>query len=638
MFNLEDVLGQFPIFSSLSKKGLKDLVAISNSKELKKGDIIYKEKEPADSLYVLLAGRIKTYTESSLKENKVLEYLYKGTCFGIISAVTGQPHSVTAEAANDSLLIQIPKNEFNILLTHHPIFAIEFSRLLSRRVKKRIDKDKTIFESCVISVYSNRQRIGKTSYSLMLAKALEQESGKKIILIEIKDSRAGFFFGSSDKVLDIALLRESNLDTFIESKWGFDYLRVFCRLEPVDTSKAIPRLFSLLTESYNFIILDLPAAEGGLITTALVQSDAIHALFYREPGYDQQIEKTIASLKKSFAVKEENIKIIVQETVGQEPKTYYSRLTSSNRQIFATLPHFVASSVSEVADTYPNNVYTQVLRRIARKLAGVRVGLALGSGAAFGVAHVGVLKVLEENSADVDIVSGTSMGSIIAALWGLGYNWEKIKEMLGRFKRFPVFSFFDLGLSKKSFLKGRNLKLILRILFGNTTFYDLKRPILITSFDFIKRQAHIFSQGNLLIRDVVLASCSMPGIFEPLKNQEELFLDGGVLNPLPVGCLVQEGVKKIISINVTPSKESIQKAYAEISKQKKLNVLDFIFGSIEAMQQEFIQSAISLSDIVIHPEFKDALWTDFTKLDYYIGEGEREALKYIEAIKRLQKA
>ena len=99
---------------------------------------------------------------------------------------------------------------------------------------------------------------------------------------------------------------------------------------------------------------------------------------------------------------------------------------------------------------------------------------------------------------------------------------------------------------------------------------------------------------------------------------------------------MQEGIKKIISVNVTPSREAIKKAYEESTHKKKFTVLDFIFGSVEAMQREFIQGAISLSDIVIHPEFKDALWTDFKKSEFYIGEGEKETLKYIEQIKRLQ--
>ncbi len=630
MLNLEDILSKFPIFSSLNKKGLKELVAISRLREFAKGEIVYKQKSPPHSLYILLAGRVKTYTESS----KILEYLYKGTCFGIISCLTGQPHSVTAETANDSLIVQIPKDKFNKLLTHHPAFAIEFSRLLSRRVKKRIDKDKTIFESCVISVYSQSQHIGKTTYSLVLAKALKEESNKKVIVLEFRDEPKGFFFASRDKILKLELLSEASFDKFIDKKKGFEYVRVFFPSQPIHTSKYIQRLLSHISQNYNFIILDLASRESGFIATALTQADSVHLLMFEETKGAAQLQKQIEFIKNKYKLKEENIKPILQETATFTAGTFRQPMP---HPIFANLPFFVAADASKLIQNYPLNPYAKSIRRIAREISGVRIGLALGSGAAFGIAHIGVLKVLENAKIDIDLVSGTSMGSIITGLWGLGYSAKEIKERIMRFNKFPVFSFWDIGFFKKSFLKGRFLKGILYSLFGNKTFYDLKRPILIVSFDFIRRKAFVFSQGKLLLRDAILASCSMPGIFEPVKTKEDLFLDGGVLNPLPVGCLVQEGVKKIISINVTPSKEAIRQAYQEHPDKNKFTVLDFIFGSIEAMQQEFIQSAISLSDIVIHPEFKDALWTDFKRIEYYIRQGEKEALKYIDRIKQLQK-
>ncbi|RKY43580.1 MAG: hypothetical protein DRP80_04785 [Candidatus Omnitrophota bacterium] len=275
------------------------------------------------------------------------------------------------------------------------------------------------------------------------------------------------------------------------------------------------------------------------------------------------------------------------------------------------------------------------MRRIAREISSVRVGLALGSGAAYGLAHIGVFKALEENNVNIDIVSGSSMGSIIAGLWGLGMDWVQMRELALKFKDFPIFSFLDIGFSGKSFLKGHYLKRILKKIFGDKRFYDLKRPIRIVCFDFKKRKPYVLSRENFSLYRAILASCSIPGIFAPVENKEDLLLDGGVLNPLPVGCLIKEGIKKIISVNVSPSGKDIEKMYRE-QKIKKLNIFDFIFGSIEAMQQEFIQEAISLSDIVIHPKFENMLWTDFKNVDYFIAKGEEETLKHLNDICQLE--
>ncbi len=179
------------------------------------------------------------------------------------------------------------------------------------------------------------------------------------------------------------------------------------------------------------------------------------------------------------------------------------------------------------------------------------------------------------------------------------------------------------------------LKRILKKIFGDKRFYDLKRPIRIVCFDFKKRKPYVLSRENFSLYRAILASCSIPGIFAPVENKEDLLLDGGVLNPLPVGCLIKEGIKKIISVNVSPSGKDIEKMYRE-QKIKKLNIFDFIFGSIEAMQQEFIQEAISLSDIVIHPKFENMLWTDFKNVDYFIAKGEEETLKHLNDICQLE--
>ena len=632
MFDLESILSKFPIFSSLNKKDLKELAAISYLKEFKKGQIIYKENDHPDNLNIVVFGRIKTYTQASLKEARILEYLHKGTCFGIISLLTSSPHSVTAEAANDALVAQIPKDKFTEFLNKHPILAVEFSKILSRRVKKRVDKDKNIFESLIISVYSLRKKIGKTSYSLVLTKALKQESDKNVIVIEIKNKKEGFFCSSSNRILEISRFSESTFNRFLEKGWGIDYLRVYYKSESTYALKTIPLFLSFLTQIYNYIILDLPTSQDPLIVMSLLQSDFIHLLTYKEPGYLKKLQAAVDFLKNTYSIKEDAIKIILRDrSVNGSLEKNRSRLG-----IFATLPRLEETDISKLIASYPLTAYAKTIRRIAREIAAARIGLALGSGAAFAFAHIGVLKVLEEHKLDIDLVSGTSMGAIVAALWGLGNNWSQIKELVHKFQGFPAFSFFDICLSRKSFFRGHNLKKTLKQLFGNYTLYDFKRPVLINTFDFTRKQPHIFSQGKFLIREAVLASCSMPGIFEPLKNQQDLFLDGGILNPLPVGCLVKEGIKKIISVNVTPSQEEIKMAYEENRNKKRLNVLDFIFGSIEAMQREFIRDAVSFSDIVIHPEFNNSEWTDFKKIDYFIEEGEKAALEQIDKIKQLQ--
>ncbi|MBN2121303.1 MAG: patatin-like phospholipase family protein [Candidatus Omnitrophica bacterium] len=630
MFKLEEVLAKFPIFSSLDKAGIKHLSSIAALREFKRGQIIYKEKDRPDNLYVVFSGRVKTYTESSQNEKRVLEHLYKGTCFGIISLFTDELHSVTAQAASDSLIIEIPKDKFNQFLKQYPHLALEFSRILSRRVKKRADKDKNIFESAIISVYSLFQASGKTSYSLGLAKALACESRKKVILVELRNKRQGFGLGFIKKVLSIRKFKEAVFEEYLEKKWGFDFIGLSYEPDFSDSSKVIPLFISFLTGSYNFVILDLPSTKDSLTALLLIESDFIHILSSGSSSL-KNAKKSSKLLTSAYDINEDKIRLVLNKV-----SPGVSQMLDSKSKIFATLPSFKIRDPIDIVKDYPNTAYGLALRRIARQISSVRIGLALGSGAAFGAAHVGVLKVLEENKVNIDIVSGSSMGSIVVALWGLGKSWIQIRDLIYKFKEFPVFSFLDVGFSGKSFLRGRYLKNLLKDLFGDATFHDLKRPIFIVTFDFKQRKACVLSSGKFLIRKAVLASCSMPGIFAPVKVKDDLLLDGGVLNPLPVGCLMEEGIKKIISVCVTPSKEEIRQVYGKTTKDK-FNVFDFIFGSIEAMQEEIFQRALSLSDVVIHPRFGGIDWTNFKNIDYFIKSGEVEALKQIDKIKELER-
>jgi NTE family protein len=187
-----------------------------------------------------------------------------------------------------------------------------------------------------------------------------------------------------------------------------------------------------------------------------------------------------------------------------------------------------------------------------------------------------------------------------------------------------------IALPFKGVLKSRRLEKISRQILKDRTFYDLKYGLKITTFDFIRRKTKILDQG--LLYKAVAASCAMPGIFEPVKVQQDLLLDGGILKPLPTKVLLSHGANKIISVNITPSKSEV---YAEYKKRTKLHIFDFIFGSIETMQLEFIREAMKISDVVIHPHFEGLGWMEFEKVEEFIKRGESATREKLDEIKKL---
>lgn len=148
-------ISQIPLFSHLSWVQRRTIADKAYTVEYKKGQMLYRQGDPPDSLYCLVTGRGTAFITNPDGSEEILEYLYRGVHFGIISLLTGDPHSVSVRAINDSIVLKINKPDFDYILKSIPKLSIHMSRALTRRLKRRdIRKKKTIFESSIISIYS----------------------------------------------------------------------------------------------------------------------------------------------------------------------------------------------------------------------------------------------------------------------------------------------------------------------------------------------------------------------------------------------------------------------------------------------------------------------------------------------------
>ncbi|MDD5771387.1 MAG: Crp/Fnr family transcriptional regulator, partial [Candidatus Omnitrophica bacterium] len=179
------IIQELPFFSGLSKEELAIVNASSEIVEYRKGQIIYGEDSAPSAFYCIVSGRVQIYTNNKAGEHLVLEYLHRGKYFGIISLLTNEPHSVTSLAINDCAILVIKKDDFDLVLKSIPRLAIDLSRMLSRRLKRKDIHQKSIFESTVVSVFSSYSQAGKTVYALNLALSLSRETHKSVIILDI---------------------------------------------------------------------------------------------------------------------------------------------------------------------------------------------------------------------------------------------------------------------------------------------------------------------------------------------------------------------------------------------------------------------------------------------------------------------
>jgi NTE family protein len=182
-----------------------------------------------------------------------------------------------------------------------------------------------------------------------------------------------------------------------------------------------------------------------------------------------------------------------------------------------------------------------------------KIGLALGGGGARGLAHIGVLKVLQREQIPISVITGTSMGGIVGAMHAVGMSPEQMEaEATKRGEIGQMFKLIDLRLVGSGLLGGKRIKkMLIEMLGAETTFADLRLPFAVISTDYNSGREVVLKDGN--VADAVRATMSVPGVFEPVEIGGYKLLDGGVLDNVPVGVARDLGAEKVIAVDVLPN-------------------------------------------------------------------------------------
>lgn len=281
----------------------------------------------------------------------------------------------------------------------------------------------------------------------------------------------------------------------------------------------------------------------------------------------------------------------------------------------------------------------------------LKVALALGGGGARGLAHIGVLKVLERENIPIDIITGTSMGAIIGGVYALKKDIsaiEKVAEKYSKISEFNIdFSFNEKGEKDKSFFlkkmsdflkkgyilnlelrrkyidDGEGIKKIIKELVDDKTFSDTKIPFATVAADLVKGEKVILNQGKLF--DALLASSSIPGMFPPVILDKKILVDGGIVDVVPIEVAQSLGANFVIAVSVSQS----------IKKRREFsNAVEIFFRSDSITSAELRKLQLSFADVLITPKVGRFHWSDFSKPEQCIREGEMAAQDAISELKQ----
>lgn len=249
-----------------------------------------------------------------------------------------------------------------------------------------------------------------------------------------------------------------------------------------------------------------------------------------------------------------------------------------------------------------------------------KIGLALGGGFARGIAHIGVLRILEEYEIPVDFIAGTSVGALIAATYASGTSLAEM-ERQGSATHFSDFGRWTL--SRMGMATNDRLEHFLHKFTTAKFFHEMKIPLSIVATDILSGSSVHFTQGE--IGPALRASCAYPGLFLPVEYQGHILVDGFLTETVPAEAARDMGAEIVIGVHLEPG----------LLRSAPRNTIEVISRSFSILQTAATQVWHSDVDVLIEPDVHFVQWDEFVKTPQLVAAGEAATREAIPRIKEL---
>ena len=599
---------------------------------------ICREGEPGASLYLILSGQVKlTSTEDTHTET--IAYLNAGDFFGESAVLTDELRTVTGEAIIDAEILIFSQQHFFELVERDPTVMHNVIRSIDKRLRR---KTLGLFHqqpkpSQIVSLYSPKKTPTKTFLAVNLAVSLAVQTEQSIVILDMAINEPNIA-----EILQIGTPQTIGAEEITEEQ-----IR--------QNLSAHPAGFHLLTMSAEFL-------RNGKISREQIAS----ALSILKTLFQYVIINTSTEISNNtFEALDLSNTVVLLAPIGEEPPVgmfdhqdivgvYYFPPESQASDIHLTEAAPLIIPPSWLAEKHfydrgdllvnvsPTDEVSITLHRIARSIADMRIGLALGGLAARGLSHIGVLAVLEENNIPIDLITGSNTGSIIGAMYALGLKPAEIEKIvLHLAEKWPLMSLRDLDIFRGGLLNLRRIiKFLAEYIPAHLTFHQLKIPLRMITMSLEVGKEVPLNSGSLL--KAMEASLAMPGIFAPMKHDGAFLVDGSTINPVPISDLIEMDADILVGVNsfapLTPSYTPPPLDYVNLSGYaESLKMIDIIIRAFQNLQYEISTAKAMIADVTIAPELVGYAWHDFKKAQGIITAGRKAAEQALPELLRVIK-
>jgi len=631
------LLERVPLFSCLDAAELDVVADLLEEVRYRKGATVFREGEEGNSFFVILSGEVEVRTGAEAE--RVINRLGPGDFLGEIALLMGGSRSATITVSRSAKLLLLDRASFDRHFLRNPKVLEHFARVLSQRLAMTDRREATARRTLSIGVCGRAGLQGKSLVAHALAGFLRDLSGREALLLGTVAGPHGRSQQALHPCLD-ALARgavdriKSELQLSVDGP-ALLTVEVDEQAGPELLADQLSSLLTRLGDLFPFVVLDLDTRPEALAAcTGEICDVSVEIVTKPEPsppGPTRRYQVVNLHNPESEAISINHCDPFVlaadEGLARQDPAAAFAHLRK-----------------------HAHSLTSASLRRLARKLLGGTVGLAVGGGGAFGIAHVGVLRVLEENDIPVDLLTGTSMGSIIALGYAAGLRAAEMERIAERIGNVPtVLSALDFTLTRPGLLAGNRIARIFGPLLGEVqTFEQLLLPCQAVATDIHSGERVTIGSGRL---DAAFrASSSIPMLMTPVRHDDRILIDGGLVDPVPAQLVTEMGADICIAVNVVPQLRKgvetlISRAHRYLTALNPLarlvgarglpSTFEVVMNSIQTLQYELGNFKAISADVRINPNLSEFTWVDFHRAPELIERGAEAAERALPELRRV---
>lgn len=590
------VLRRSPLCHGLDQAALSLVAESLHVVKFTAGQIVMKQGDPGQCMFIVAHGRVRVTLEREHQSPRLLAALGRGEHFGDMVLLGDKVRAVTVTAVVDSELLELDRERFNQLLVSVPAFSANLSRSLVQRLRQEMTRRRRRERPTIVGLVHTSARTRTLTGHLAAALMAKGEA------IEVLTDRAE------------------------PSSLGVHYLveQIPPGLSAHERAVRVRERVQQVAEHHQRVLLDVaPTGTASELAELLAPCEEVWWL-----GESRYAEGAAERLRE-----------LTETSPHLAARTHWVWILRHDERFSPRLPRELPIAPLDFKvnlDDDPQRTSGRQRRsveRLVRHLRGTRLGVALGGGAARGLAHLGVLQALDREGIHFDLVAGTSSGALMGLAYCGGWRPDAALEALERALT-PARLFRALPGGLRWYLWSNYRRAawdaMLRPYLGEKRLEQLPVPLSVLAVDLIQGTQVVRDRGDAI--HAVLESINLPYLSRPILRDQMALVDGGVLNNLPGDILPERGADLVVGVDVV---SKLPPDFGGPLGRKRPGILETLLRVTEV--QAFGTSALRANsiDLLITPDTSAYPFADFSRAKELGEAGERAAQDALPQLKQL---